>query len=50
MYHPKPKSLNKILIKNLHLYMDKELKKVFTPKPVILLHSARKLSNYLVGA
>ena len=28
--------------------MDKEVKKVFTPKPMILFRSARKLSNYLL--
>ena len=28
--------------------MDKEVKKVFTPKPMISFRSARKLSNYLL--
>ena len=28
--------------------MDKEVKKVFTPKPMISFHSARKLSDYLL--
>ena len=28
--------------------MDKEVKKVFTPKPMILFRSARKLSDYLL--
>ena len=50
-YHPKLKSLSKILTKNLYLlYMDKEVKKVFTRKPIISFRSARKLSNYLVRA
>ena len=46
-----PKSLNKILTKNLYLlHMDKEVKKVFTLKPIISFRSDRKLSNYLVRA
>ena len=48
-YHPKLKSLNKILTKNLYLlYMDKEVKKIFTSKPMISFRIAIKLSNYLV--
>ena len=30
--------------------MDQEVKKVFTPKPIVSFHSARKLSSYLVRA
>ena len=30
--------------------MDKEVKRVFTPKPMISFGSARKLSSYLVRA
>ena len=30
--------------------MDKEVKKIFTPKPMISFCSARKLSNYLLRA
>ena len=30
--------------------MDKEVKKMFTPKPMILFCSARKYSSYLVRA
>ena len=30
--------------------MDQEIKKVFTPKPMVSFGSARKLSNYLVRA
>ena len=49
IYHPKLKSANKILTKNLYLlYMDKEVKKTFTPKPMIAFRSARKLSNFLL--
>ena len=50
-YHPKLKSINKIILKYLDLpYMDKEVKRVFTPKLVISFRSARKLSSYLVTA
>ena len=46
-----PDSLNKILTKNLHLlYMDKEVKKVFTPKSMTSFESSKKLSNYLERA
>ena len=45
-YHPKLKSMNKVILKYLDLlYMDNEVKRVFTPKPVISLRSARKLSS-----
>ena len=48
-YHPQLKLLNKILAKNLFLlYMEKEVKVVFTPKPMTSFRSDRKLSNYLV--
>ena len=50
-YHPKLKSLNKILTKNVYLlYVDKEVKKVFTPKPTVSFSLARKISNYLMRA
>ena len=50
-YHPKRKSMNKVMLKYLVLlYMDKEVKKVFIPKPMISFQSARKLSTYLVRA
>ena len=50
-YHPKLKSMNKVILKYLDLlYMDKEVKRVFTPKPMISFGSARKLSSYLVRA
>ena len=35
---------------NKNLYLNKEVKKVFTPKPMISLCSARKISSYLVRA
>ena len=50
-YHPKHKSMNKVILKYLDLlYMDNEVKRVFTPKPMISFRSARKLSSYLVRA
>ena len=32
------------------LYLDKEVKKVFSPAPIVSFKSARKLSSYLVRA
>ena len=50
-YHPKLKSMIKVIQKYLDLlYMDNEVKRVFTPKPMISFRSARKLSSYLVRA
>ena len=50
-YHPKSKSINKFILKYLDLsYMGKEVKRVFTRKPMISFRSARKLSSYLVRA
>ena len=50
-YHPKLKSMKKVILKYLDaLYMDNEVKRVFTPKPMISFRSARKLSSYLVRA
>ena len=43
--------MNKVIIKCLDLlYMDKEVKRVFTLKHMILFRSPRKLSSYLVRA
>ena len=49
-YHPSLNCLSKIIRDNLHLlYMNDEVKKVFSPKPIISFRSAaRKLSSYLV--
>ena len=48
-YHPLFKSFGKIINKNIYLlYMNNEVKKVFTHKPMISFCSARKMSNYLV--
>ena len=51
IYHPKRKSMNKVILKYSDLlYMDNEIKSVFTPKPIISYRSVRKLSSYLVRA
>ena len=51
MYHPLLKYLSAIIDKNLSiLYMDKDMKKIFTPQPVVSFRSARKLNSYLVRA
>ena len=48
-YHPKFKSINKVILKYLDLpCVDNEVKKVFTPKPMISFQSAWKLSSYSV--
>ena len=50
-YHPNLKNIDLIINKNLYLlYMDQEVKKVFTPKSMVSFRSARKLSSYLVRA
>ena len=50
-YHPLPQELNNIVRNNLNwLYADDEVKKLFSPGPMVLLRSARKLSSYLVRA
>ena len=47
-YHPSLNCLSKIIRDNLYLlYMNNEVKKVFSPKPMISFRSARKLSSYL---
>ena len=38
-YHPKLKSMNKVIKYLDLLYMDKEVKRGFTPKPMISFHS-----------
>ena len=45
-YPPKLKSMNKVILKCLDLlYMDKEVKRVFTPKSMISFRSAKQLSS-----
>ena len=50
-YHPLLKSLSAIIDTNLSiLYMDKEVRKVFNPRPMVSFRSARKSNSYLVRA
>ena len=50
-YHPKLKSMNKVILKYLDLlYKDNEVKRVFTSKSMISFQSVRKVSSYLVRA
>ena len=50
-YHLGLKNINQIINGNLHLlYMDEEVKKVFTLKPMVSFLSAGKLRSYLVSA
>ena len=49
-YHTTLKSMNKVILKYLNLYMEKEVKMVFTHKRVISFWLSRKLSSYLVRA
>ena len=51
IYHPLFKSLSSIVNYNIYLlHMDQEVKRTFTPQPMISYRSARKLSSYLVMA
>ena len=50
-YHPLLKSLSAIIDKNLRiLYMNNEVKKVFTPRHLVSFRSVRELNSYLVSA
>ena len=50
-YHPLLNKLSSILHRNLYLlYMNQEVKNVFTPGPIVSYRSARKISSYLVRA
>ena len=50
-YHPLLKSLKAIIDKNLSiLYTHKEVKRLFTPRPMVSFRSARKWKSYLVRA
>ena len=50
-YHTLLKSLSKIISENLYLlYMDEEVKRVFTPRSMVSFRSSRKLSSYLLRA
>ena len=46
IFHPHLKVLQRILDKHLHLlYMNNEVKRVFTPKAMVSLRSSRKISS-----
>ena len=50
-FHPKLKVLQNIINKFLYLlYMNDEVKRVFTPKPLVSFRSSHKISSYLVRA
>ena len=50
-HHPLFKSLSSIVNNNIYLlHMDQEVKRTFTPQPMVSYRSARKLSSYLVRA
>ena len=50
-YHSSLNCLNKIIRRNLYLlHISDQVKKVFSPKPMIFFRSAKKLSSYLVRA
>ena len=50
-YHPSLKNIGRIINQNLSiLYMNEEVKSVFTPAPMISFRSARKVNSYLVRA
>ena len=48
-YHPLLKGFAKVIKKHLHLlHMNDEVKKAFTPGPMVSFQGTRKLSSYLV--
>ena len=50
-YHPILNRLSKIVRDNVYLFtMNEEVRKTFSPGPMVLFRSARKLSSYLVRA
>ena len=50
-YHPLLNKLSSIIHRNLYLlYMNQEVKNVFTPGPIVSYRSARKINSYLVRA
>ena len=50
-YHPILNSLSKIIRDNMYLLnMNEEVRKTFSPGPMVSFRSARKLSSYLVRA
>ena len=50
-YHPSLRNTGRLISQNLYiLCMNEDVKREFTPAPMISFHSARKLSSYLVRA
>ena len=50
-YHPSLKNIGSIINQNVYiLYMNEDVKRVFTPAPMISFRSARKLYSYSVRA
>ena len=50
-YHPSLNCLSRIIKDNLNiLYMNRELKAVFSPEPMVSFRNARRISSYLVRA
>ena len=50
-YHPLLNKLSSIIHRNLYLlYVNQEVKNVFTPGPIVSYRIARKISSYLVRA
>ena len=49
-YDSQLKSIGKIIYNLYLLYMNKELKHLFTPGPMVSFRSSRKISSYLVRA
>ena len=50
-YHPLLKSLSSIVNNNIYLlHMDQQVKRTFTPQPMVSCRSTGKLSSYLVKA
>ena len=48
-YHPSLKNIGRIINQNVYiLYMNEDVKRVFTPAPMISFRSARKLYSYSV--
>ena len=50
-YHPLLKDFSSVIRKHLYiLYLNKEVKEIFTPVPMVSFRVARKLGRYLVRA
>ena len=51
IYHPLLNKLSSVIHRNLYLlYMNQEVKNVFTPGPIVSYRSARMINSYLVKA